>query len=801
MKKIVVFLTVCLLVCAGFLSGCFEPQGEKKEPPAAEVTEDKAIELLLNEIVNPSSSNKSTSMFMLSQPLQRGDIVTSNGEEIYMIENSTWFVFIDDDPQAFYAHPTRYVFIDVKTGSYRVIDEKWPPLINNVSMWDTMNLSKGDLFEMYPVLDTLRSAVSPMNSSAPTGDYGDAPDEQDAYYGVPGCFPTLYNTNNSLFGRPGGHTLVTGEEMLGINVSAEVDATDPNDPDGTPNLVDADRDERMFVRLHGKNAVFSFTVTVAKNASDVPRYINVLVDFDQNGNWTTGSYGDEWVVVNYEIDVDPGTSKTITTPLFSWGNQTILPSPVWVRVALTREQINETLFQNVGGWDGSGEFQYGEIEDHLVYLTDGPPEDEPIGVPWPKNPPGGKNPNPAPPSGPQSPGPSKGPCGTDVNYYVIIISGGDSFKHMQQGLNPVKQAADTITDLVQDQGYNVVANLGPGKSGDSKNTLDNIGKAFDDLKNQVKCGDHVLIYIVGHGNPSDAKAGPGINLKGSDGKTDELLTPSILSTFLNKIPSCPDEKCDTPGKCCHVAVVIESCYAGNFNTTGIVGLGRTVMGSSTDEPASGTNGGIFTQGFSSASRDKDRDTDGKDGVDPGEAFEGAEDNVDTNNKREGRNQEPWKASQECECKCPCESNISLDKLVSNGTEWVDEIDASLDQILQFKCEIENTGKCRNLTTVKLVDILPSCLDYVNGSSTLYYNGESMGVRPPCSMVESENGLELTWNLNEIELFAPGETITVEYTAIPILVGENINSATSTAYCTCDPSIMVSSEDSVVVNVS
>jgi hypothetical protein len=110
------------------------------------------------------------------------------------------------------------------------------------------------------------------------------------------------------------------------------------------------------------------------------------------------------------------------------------------------------------------------------------------------------------------------------------------------------------------------------------------------LKNQVRCGEYVLIYIVGHGNP--AENGAGINLKGSDGKTKELLTPSKLAEFLGKIPGCPGNDCDILGKCCHINIVIESCYAGNFKI--VAGQGKTVMGSSDDEPAAG---GAFTPWF------------------------------------------------------------------------------------------------------------------------------------------------------------------------------------------------------------
>jgi len=235
----------------------------------AGIDKDGAIAILVSKIIKPAAAYKLISAFMLSEPLQNGDVVTSESGQRYPIDTNTWFVFIDDEPLAFFAHDSRYVFIDAQTGSYDVKNETWPPQINNLSMWDTQNLGRGHIIELYSVLDSaVPIAGSP--SQAPTGDYGDAPDGQDAYYGVPGHYPTLFNTTNSQFGRPGGHTLNIGGETLGMNVSAEVDANDPADPDGVPNLVDADSDERIFVIVEDTQAKLAFTVTISPNAPDVP---------------------------------------------------------------------------------------------------------------------------------------------------------------------------------------------------------------------------------------------------------------------------------------------------------------------------------------------------------------------------------------------------------------------------------------------------------------------------------------------------------------------------------------------------
>ena len=759
---------------------------------------DKAMDILMDSIIDPSSSNTEISAFMLSELLQPGDVITSDSGETYNIDNKTWFIFIDDMPWAFFAHPTRYVLIDSQTGETTVINEFWPPLINNESMWNDSGHNRGVVTDMYPILDKSVPIDTDVSSGAPSADYGDAPDTQDAYYGVTGAFPTYYDTTNSRVGYHGGHALTVGEEMLGLTVSAEVDADDPNDPDLAPNLVDSDKDERMFVSLSTQSGQLSFTVTVDASAPDIARYVNVLIDFDQNGSWMEGPYGEEWVLKNYEVNVTPSTTETITTPSFAWGNGTDLPTPCWMRVALTREKVNETLFATVGGWDGSGQFEYGEIEDHIVYLTDDSPDPDDEWPPVPKEPTnGGNGGGGGGNGGPQPPGPTTGPCGTTVNYHCLIINGGDSSSHLGKGQTPAADAVDTMTGLLDDQGYNNVGSLGPGG-----NSLSDIASAFADLKSAVQCGDHVLIYIIGHGKP--ASKGGGVTLRGTDGKTDETMKPQDLADLLNTIPPCPDEDCDEEGKCCHVTVVIESCYAGNFNVDGVTGTGRTVMGSCDDEPADASGGGVFTSGFSAASNDENNDANDDDTVDPQEAYDQAESDVEDNNAATGRSQEPWIDSQECECKCPCSPSIDVDKWVWDDDDWVEEMDAYLGATVLFAIDIENDGVCRNVSELELVDTLPSCLSYGDDAVVTYTDSggtENELSLSPAMADAVDGGMTLTWDIGgEIGLFAPGETISIEYSATTLELGENTNYVDGSARCTYDDSIIVTDTDSATVNV-
>jgi hypothetical protein len=425
--------------------------------------------------------------------------------------------------------------------------------------------------------------------------------------------------------------------------------------------------------------------------------------------------------------------------------------------------------------------------------------------PAPEKPPVG-NGEPPPGGGAEPPGPTKGPCGYDINYYVITISGGDSCKDLAQGTPIVQDSVDRMADIAGEQGYTSVANLAPGNSGNSKTSLENIGKAFDNLADAVKCGDYVLIYICGHGKKSG-----GIALKNTSGGTNEVLEPTdadgdgnSLEDFLNKIPPCPDEDCETPGKCCHVSVILESCYAGNFDVPGVTGEGRAVVGTSTDTPSWATygSGGVYTDGFDRDLRDEDADQSiPPDGVDPMEAHDSAEEKVEEFNDRHGTGQEPWQDNQWCECKCPCKPDIDVDKWVFDWFDerWSNETEVWLETPVSFRVEIESTGKCKDIIDIEIIDFLPDCLEYIGGA-VLYYNGDSYS-RPPDYIEPTLSGTQLIWDLGEFGALEPGDSIIIEYSAITVYPGPNINVVYGSAHCSEDYGQVVYDEDSATVYVS
>ncbi len=214
------------------------------------------------------------------------------------------------------------------------------------------------------------AAASPTAAPALAADFGDAPDGAPAGYRgtrVIGRFPTRLDTRSSP--NPGAHVLSPGPDRLGEAVTAEADADDGADPDGVPNLINADGGDDGVIALTlsldqvPAQATLEVSVALTATAPRGPRYLNVLIDMNLDGRWSVGQDATpEWAVRNLVVSLTPGTSRSVRTLPFAVGTTSRLPDGAWMRVALTRERI-------VGdAWDGGGRWQAGEIEDYQLAL-------------------------------------------------------------------------------------------------------------------------------------------------------------------------------------------------------------------------------------------------------------------------------------------------------------------------------------------------------------------------------------------------------------------------------------------------
>jgi hypothetical protein len=121
--------------------------------------------------------------------------------------------------------------------------------------------------------------------------------------------------------------------------------------------------------------------TGACGPGDTPAYLNVLVDWNQDGDWNdvarcgtaaAGSCAPEWAVKNAPVTVRPGCDS-LDTPVFRVGPAT---GGTWMRLTLTLAPVNDDFpwagsATNPGpGGSASAPFAGGETEDYPVSVTE-----------------------------------------------------------------------------------------------------------------------------------------------------------------------------------------------------------------------------------------------------------------------------------------------------------------------------------------------------------------------------------------------------------------------------------------------
>lgn len=100
-------------------------------------------------------------------------------------------------------------------------------------------------------------------------------------------------------------------------------------------------------------------------------YVNVLIDWNQDGMWAGSSQCPSGVSVPEHVLVDfpvpnpyDGPLSGLVPPGFLIGPN---PGHVWMRVSITERPVG-------AGWDGSGNFEDGETEDYLLLVDEEPQE-------------------------------------------------------------------------------------------------------------------------------------------------------------------------------------------------------------------------------------------------------------------------------------------------------------------------------------------------------------------------------------------------------------------------------------------
>ena len=236
-------------------------------------------------------------------------------------------------------------------------------------------------------------------------DFGDAPEEAIAYpsKGVTGMFPTCINSglpgsfirhgfiqdvgggyfgfykdtefdgnangcpdfppydNDECFGddagliTPGAYTIINSYITLELAV-----ATCPVSPGGNIGVV-------CETAYWGQNIDIDLTAFITQPGTNWPAtgYVNVLIDWDQNGVWGDSSSCNEnsvpeHVLVNLPVfNFFQGHLSNLGPPPFMIGPNT---GHVWTRFSFTEVPVPIP-------WNGAGEFDLGETEDYLLFVS------------------------------------------------------------------------------------------------------------------------------------------------------------------------------------------------------------------------------------------------------------------------------------------------------------------------------------------------------------------------------------------------------------------------------------------------
>jgi hypothetical protein len=538
--------------------------------PAHALGRDQVLLILGRDVLHPSGAADYAAVRMVPHAVASGVLAPRGGGAPNVTIESVsghaqWVAFVDSLPCDPFMHGALYVLIDDVTGAVTTFPAQDWPTIDAVQLGVASEVGER-LIRVVPMVGKPFVPSAAPAATGPLADYGDAPDGEIAYAGnVMGRFPTRFATANGVGGRPGGHATTIGAEMLGRTVSGESDVTDPADPDGRPNRIDGDADDRMFIVWDPNtdpptaNLIYDCTVAAAAPAGD--RYVNALVDLDRDGHWGGGA-GVEWTIVNQPVAISPGTTATFLSPSFAWTASESLA--VWARVSVTHDAIPPADF-GVAGWDGSGALGSGEVEDFLVAVTACQAEsvdvDESVAGalvstrgPDTFRTARGRAASPCR-AGPAHNEWSKDPEERKIGYRALLVQGMDNPKE-----SAARQTADVWEKSLKMQGY-VVQRLNTPTRPEIADAI----QALIDAK--PKCEDNFILCFVGHsGGAVDRVILRDEQEPGEKPNTRWAIYSSQLAPMIDPLKPCDvqGENCGTRTRSCDVTVIVDACGSGGW---------------------------------------------------------------------------------------------------------------------------------------------------------------------------------------------------------------------------------------------
>jgi hypothetical protein len=119
MKNLSLFLFVLLCMPVSVI-------GQQRE-----LSQDQAWNIILNNVLNDNVQNKD--VYISNTIISSQSFLYGTNNELSPNFNS-WFIFIDDVPNANWAHPCRYAFVNIEDGSYVINEKMFPPDLSQMTL-------------------------------------------------------------------------------------------------------------------------------------------------------------------------------------------------------------------------------------------------------------------------------------------------------------------------------------------------------------------------------------------------------------------------------------------------------------------------------------------------------------------------------------------------------------------------------------------------------------------------------------------------------------------------------------------
>lgn len=154
---VVIGLIVALAMFGGDIFKKKTPAGEEEEelepgeglvevgdPEAAAALSKEDAEALAGEEVEEGERG-----YVYCEQLGPGDkIATMGDDDKYGVNGPVWFAYVDEEPEAWFEHDVKYIFIDAETGEKTIYEESWPPDVNGEDIFAAAD-DCGGMTEVY----------------------------------------------------------------------------------------------------------------------------------------------------------------------------------------------------------------------------------------------------------------------------------------------------------------------------------------------------------------------------------------------------------------------------------------------------------------------------------------------------------------------------------------------------------------------------------------------------------------------------------------------------------------------------